>query len=907
MASQIGERIDPHEQLGRSPERSARRFRTKALMRNAIGFALQRDARERRRLMSRCSWMAVGLTAWLFFSPYLLAAQTSNVISGLVEDETGAPLPGATITLAGQPPAGPQTTHSQADGTFTLGGVAPGRYTLTVDLSAFESAQQAVTVGAGALPPLRVRLRVARLEQSVTVEAETADDALIAESNTATARLDENLIQELPVAADNLLAVIGNFIAPIGLAAGPSIVVDGVAGGDLDVPSSAINRIRVNRNPYSAAFQYPGSARLEVVTQRGHRSRRLDGGFQTTSRGAVFAARHPFAHSVPDLDRRLVQTHVGGLLRKDASFHVAARRTTTDESAIVNAVTLAGPVVANVPTAQRHDNLLTRLQWWPSGLHTLYLTYGYSDRTARNRGTGGFNLPERGYATGDRKHKVTVTQNLQLPPHWSNTLVGSVATQDERDGAPAAAPAIVVTQAFAAGPAQVFASDRKASLDLQNTTHYYGVRGHALQFGVHLQRTTTDARDQSNFGGTFEFGSLAQLAAGTPLLFRINRGVPQAAFTMYKAHGFLQDEMTVTRDLTVTLGLRYDWQSTVGDRTNLAPRVGVAWVPPAGRKKTVVRGGAGVFYDDLPRAATERALLFDGVRLRETVIANPSYPDPFGSGQIVTPPPSTVRLAPDLHTPYMTQVGAGLEQEVWGRNQLAAEYVVSRGENQFRSRNLNAPVPGTGRRPDQAFLNINQVESNGEARSQALTVSWRGRVGKAFRPYVQYVLAKTTNDTAGLFSLPADNFALAAESGPADFDQRHRLNLIGTLALPGAVQTGLVLSMGSGLPYDITTGFDDNGDTLANDRPRGITRNTGRGPSTVQLDVRITKTLARSRRGDQGQKRDGLDVMVDVFNALNRTNVTGIAGAVSSPFFGRANAAAAARTVQFSVRYSFRR
>ena len=811
--------------------------------------------------MSRLSFVAVGLTAITMLSPCLLAAQTPPAIAGLVEDETGAPLPGATVTLVGQTPAAPRTTHSQSDGTFTFDAVAAGQYTLTIELSAFEPSQQAVTVGAVAGPPLRVRLRVARVEQSVTVEADAADEALTAGSTTGTTSLDDDLIQELPVPADNLLAVIGNFIAPIGLGAeGPSIVVDGVAGGDLDVPSTALSRIRLNRNPYSAAFQYPGTARLEVSTRRGHRSRRLDGGFQTTSRSSVFAARHPFTNSVPDLDRRLLQTHVGGALRKNASFHFAAKRTTTDESAIVNAITLAGPVTANVPTSQRHGNVLARLQWWPSALHTLYLNYGYSDRTARNRGTGGFDLPERGYATGDRKHKVTVTQNLLLPPNWSNTLVGSVATQEERDGGPAAAPAVVVTQAFAAGPAQVFALDRKASFDLQNTTQYYGARGHALQFGGHLQRTSTDARDQSNFGGTFEFGSLAQVAAGTPLLFRINQGAPEAAFSVYKAHGFLQDEMVVARQLTVTLGVRYDWQSTVADRNNVTPRVGIAWAPP-GTKKTVVRGGAGVFYDDLPRAATARALLFDGVRLRETVIAHPSYPDPFGSGQIVTPPPSTVRLAPDLRSPYVAQASVGVEQELWGRNQFAADYVVTRGENQFRSRNLNAPVPGTGRRPDLAFLNINQVESTGEARSQALTVSWRGRVKKAFRPYVQYVLAKTTNDTGGLFSLPADNFALAAEIGPADFDQRHRLNLIGTLALPKAVQTGFVLSVGSGLPYDITTGFDDNGDTLANDRPRGITRNTGRGPSTVQLDVRITKTLAQLAAGGSGAEagRPGRD------------------------------------------------
>jgi Carboxypeptidase regulatory-like domain/TonB dependent receptor len=873
---------------------------------NAIGYVRRRDSREKSAPMSRLSFMAVGLTAMLLLSPCLLAAQTADAMSGLVEDETGAPLPGATVTLVRQPAAGPQVIQSQTNGTFRFNPVTPGRYVLTIELSGFETYKQELTVGPES-GPLRVRLRVARVEQSVTVTADALDEALTADSTAATARLDDDLIQELPVADDNLFAVIGNFIAPIGLGAeGPSVVVDGIAGGDLDVPSTALSRVRLNRNPYSAAFQYPGNARLEVTTQRGHRSRRLDGGFQTTSRSAVFAARNPFSHSVPDLDRRLLQAHVGGALSKNASFNVAAKRLTNHESAVVNAITLAGPVVANIPTSQRHDNLFTRLQWWPSALHTVYLTYGFSDRPSRNRGTGGFNLAERGYDTNERKHKVTVTQNLLLPPHWTNTLVGSVATDDERAGGAATVPAIVVTQAFAAGPAQVFASDRKESLDLQNTTQYHGVPGHTLLFGARLQRTTTDARDQSNFGGTFEFGSLAQLEAGTPLLFRINQGAPQAVFTVYKAHGFLQDEVVIARQVTVTLGMRYDWQSSVGDGNNVAPRVGIAWAPP-GSGKTVIRGGAGIFYDDLPRAATERSLLFDGARMRETVIANPSYPDAFSRGQIVSPAPSTVRLAPDLRSPYLAQASVGIEQEVWGRNRLAAEYFMTRGENQFRSRNLNAPVPGTGRRPDSAFLNINQVQSTAHARSQAMTVSWQGRVGKAFRPYVQYVLSKTTNDSVGLFALPADNFDLAAEIGRADFDQRHRLNLVGTLAFPKAIRTGLVLSVGSGLPYDITTGFDGNGDTLAHDRPLGVTRNTGHGPHTMQLDVRLTKTLASSRRGDQGHKRDSVELMIDVFNAINRTNVTGIAGALSSPFFGRANAAAPARTVQFSVRYGFRR
>jgi hypothetical protein len=182
-------------------------------------------------------------------------------------------------------------------------------------------------------------------------------------------------------------------------------------------------------------------------------------------------------------------------------------------------------------------------------------------------------------------------------------------------------------------------------------------------------------------------------------------------------------------------------------------------------------------------------------------------------------------------------------------------------------------------------------------------------VATLFKPYAQYIFSQTTNDTSGTFSLPANNYDLRAERGPADFDWRHRFNVMGVLTLPRAFQTGLVLSVISGSPFNMTTGFDDNSDTVANDRPPGVTRNTIRGPATIQLDLRFAKTfnIAPVFDGEQRQRRDSLDFAVDVFNAINRTNVTGIVGVLSSPFFGRANSAAPARIVQFSVRYRFRR
>src|SRR5262249_663896 len=117
------------------------------------------------------------------------------------------------------------------------------------------------------------------------------------------------------------------------------------------------------------------------------------------------------------------------------------------------------------------------------------------------------------------------------------------------------------------------------------------------------------------------------------------------------------------------------------------------------------------------------------------------------------------------------------------------------------------------------------------------------------------------------------------------------------------------LSLASGAPFDITTGFDDNLDTVANDRPPGVTRNTGQGPGLAVLDLRLTKRFRIPNPFQGGAHSSGdsgdLDLSIDGFNALNRTHFNRVIGAESSPFFGQANSALPARKVQLSLKYSF--
>ena len=367
-----------------------------------------------------------GLLAVPVFSSLLLA-QAGAGITGVVEDETRAAIAGAKITLLGQDGGAVRSTTSKQDGGFNLEDLSAARYVLTVEMSGFETYQKAVAVGPQPLK-LRIGLRLKALEEDVTVEGESADRVSTSANDATTTKLDEDWLRDLPIASGDFLAVMGKFISPAAQGAeGASIVVDGVEGSESDLPSSAISSIKIDRNPYSAAFQHPGQGRAEVTTKRGHRSRHLDGAFDLSARNSVFAARNAFAQSAPDVDQSFLQPSLGGALPgKNASFYVAAKRFANDESSVVNAVTLAGPFVANVPVSQRHDNIFSRIQWWPNTLHTLYATYAFSEQTSNNRGTGGFNLPERGTGADRHSHKMTVSDNALLPPNWSNNLVAGV-------------------------------------------------------------------------------------------------------------------------------------------------------------------------------------------------------------------------------------------------------------------------------------------------------------------------------------------------------------------------------------------------------------------------------------------------------------------------------------------------
>jgi hypothetical protein len=791
-------------------------------------------------------------------------------------------------------------------GSFSFENIPPGQYSLQATAENYETVEQAITAGARPLAAIKIKMRIS-IEDQVTISGSGVEPVVSPVRNADALKFDDDLFGELPVSSQNILPVIANFLSPAAQGAqGMSIIVDGAESGGLGVPASAIKQVRINRNPYAAEFRRPGKGRVEVKTADGSR-KRIHVGAALFARDARFDARNPFAGEKPDMRRRLFEAFLSGPLPgKRASFFLSGERLINDESAIVNARTPAGPVIENIPSLGRRSRWLGRLEYYLNNNHKLDARYDFNNEVERNRGVGGLNLRSQAIGAAERRHRFQISESAILSSSFINNLSLIFERQAERRGAPATGPAIVVNGAFTDGPSQTFWASRETALRFQDVATYPRGR-HTLRFGAEARPRWIEASEGSNFGGAFEFSGLDQFAASSPFVFRINQGQTAISFSQHEAAGFFQDETRLRPNFNLTPGIRYDWQSNTGDRNNFAPRLAFAYAP--GDQKTVLRGGAGIFYDHLPESATRRASLFDGARIRELVISNPSFPDPSLADQTQLPPPSVVRIAHDLQSPYLFQAGFSLERELWSKAQMIIEYQTLRGAHLLRSRNINAPLPAPGRRPDPNFLNINQVESSASMRGVALSVTFKGNMGKRLKGMAQYTLSRTTDDTSGLFALPANNHDLRPELGRSDFDQRHRFVYAGSLELPRNFWIGSLVTLASGKPFDISTGLDDNLDTVANDRPTGLTRNTGRGSGLALLDLRLTKLFSAPRpfKGLNQNKKESasLGVSIDAFNALNHTNPTDFIGAQSSPFFGRANSAAPGRAIQLSLKYKF--
>ncbi len=397
---------------------------------------------------------------------------------------------------------------------------------------------------------------------------------------------------------------------------------------------------------------------------------------------------------------------------------------------------------------------------------------------------------------------------------------------------------------------------------------------------------------------TLLFGSLgftpAQIraAGGGATRFTIASGTPGLSRSQMDAGLFFEDTWRVRPNLTVAHGLRCEWQTNLSDRGDFAPRLSAAWAPGRGaRRKTVLRAGFGVFYDRFALANTLTVDRYDGVVQQQFAVANPdSYPLPPSlassgaqSGTIVE------RLASDLRSTYLLQSAVTLERQVSKGVTAAFTYTNSRGLHLLRTRDVNAPLPGTydpnvsgsGAYPLGRSSPLFLIESSGRYNQNQFIANANVKLKSSLSMFAFYAFNHASSDTDGVNTSPANPYSYAGEYSRASTDVRHRITAGGSVNLRWNIRVSPFVILQSGVPFNITTGADTYGTTLFNARPgiaanssktglvrtkyglldpnptpgeTLIARNAGSGPAQMTVNPRLAKTIGfgPERSGSSG-------------------------------------------------------
>jgi len=426
----------------------------------------------------------------------------------------------------------------------------------------------------------------------------------------------------------------------------------------------------------------------------------------------------------------------------------------------------------------------------------------------------------------------------------------------------------------------------------------------------------------------------------------LSSGVPTTAVSQTDAGLFVNDDWRVRPNLTLSAGLRYEVQSNYGGDANFGPRIGIAWgIDGKGSRpaKTVLRAGAGIFYDRLPLTLKLNSLRYNGDTQQSYVIDNPAFFPAIPTADVLEANRQPQQLRPvfaGIRAPRTYQSNIGIERQLNKYVRMSANWIDSRGVHLLDLRNINAPIGGFYPYGDASIRlltesagvsSVNQIMVNTNINYKKLTL------------FGYYALSYGKDDNEGQ---PADPYDLRAEWGPSSWgDIRHRAVFGATVPLKWKFTLFPFLIANSGQPYNITTGFDPNNTGFPAARPallNGATadsctgasllyaagfgcfdlmppasvptvgHNFGRGPADVNLVLRVSRTWSFGGEGNSGPaqqttssghgigsgpppgmfnsnsgRRYNITISASTLNLLNHPNFAPPDGDLSSPYFGQ--------------------
>lgn len=878
-----------------------------------------------------------------------------TTLAGTVRDSTLALVPGAALTLDGA-----MSGVSGADGRFSFSCVSNGSHHLSATAEGF--AKRDVTLTTPHTTPIDIVLDIEAVETDVNVDA-VSDAAASTTTSGPTQTITGNRLQSLADDPDDLLRELQQLAAAGGGdPANTTIAVDGFQGGSSLPPKSSIAYIKVNPDQFSSEYREPpfDGARVEIYTKPGQKA--YHGALFTTNGSPWENARDPFSTSKAALGKQRYGAELAGPVRKTGSdFALTFEHRIIDNFGVVNAITLdnAGDevnTVANVPTPQSLWLATARVDWQLGAKNTFIASYSANVNNLQNVGVGGTSLAETGYDSEQYEHIFRVSNITTASVHLMHEARVSFRWDGQSDAPDSTAPQLQVSGAFTGGGAtngaeQVHELNIEADDDAILTT-----KSHTLKFGTQLMLYRERQQLATNFNGTYTFGggvapvldannnpiagqtetitgveqyrrALLSLAGGTPTAFSNVVGSPTVNFTQAQDAVFVQDDWNAGHGLHVASGLRYYLQNDPTVLSGITPRLGLLWSPDK-KNRWTLHAHAGMFTGMFGDGTAAEVRREDGIERVTSTIYNPVYGNPFaGATQIH----SVRQFSPHIAIVNWAAENIGGTVALPHGFNLSTDYYIGRLWNDARTENINSPLNDspTGPRPGAPDLDVLQTQNSGQGDVNAEFLGIEQHSLKRAQFFVGAVRVNLIDDTddKSLFT-PQSAYSNAGEL--AHRTGQGTWNVFGnaTLTLPWKIQLSPNLNASGDAHYNITTGFDNNGDGDFNDRPQyaaagtpgaiatpfgllvasggtGVfPRNKGVMPWTIYLDSNLQRvfTMTHDKKAEHQQT---LTLNLRSSNVLNHLNVTAVGGVLGSPLFGVPYAADNGRRIEAGIRYSF--
>jgi len=862
--------------------------------------------------------------------PAAADAQNPSTLRIKVQDETQSALIHAVVSITDPTGVERQVLVNEA-GEAVFTGLAQATYQVKVEADGFRGYTVAYNVRRGnntAVATLPVALA-----EEIIVNEPTAESLREKGFTQSLTREEIDALSEDP---DEMAEQLRQIAGP-----GAQIFVDGFRGGRIP-PKDQIQQIRFHTNSYAAEYHDAGMVRVEIITKPGMGNWR--GGFNFGFRDESLNARNAFAPvRGPEQQKRFMFNFQGPIAKNKTSLSIVADGNMSYDARTIVATTPAGAVNDQIRRPTEGVNVTARLEHALGGGNTLRAEFSRRDNSQSNLGVGDFDLAERAFETDT----ITDTLRARNTKVYGKKLFSELRVEFSRSettqSSQSSAPTVRVLDQFTAGGGGVSGTREGRQFTLAQNFDL-PVRKHAVRFGAEVNGGWWDSTQQSNANGTFTFSSMDDYLANRPRTYTRRTGDPNVSYSQFDAGWYIQDDFRLTKNINVSVGVRQEVQTHLDDKWNIAPRAAFTYALGRG----TLRGGYGIFYDWLESNTYEQTVRVDGTHQIDETIINPSYPDPgLAAGTIL--PASRIQLGPDLTQPTIHQASIGYERPIKTFGQFRTDYMMTRATDTLRSINVNAPLNGV--RPIGDAGNITQIESTGRRDSDRITVAVNLRAPeRRIMGNVMYQWSNTRSFADSPLSLPADSNNPDADWGPSAMDIRHRVFLMFNAPIGLGIRAGLHAQYSSAPPYNITTGRDDNGDTVFNDRPDGAGRNSARGADQWNVNLRLSRSFnlggllgigngpvmiggaaapasaeasAGRQRGPGGGAGEGggpvmqqvimdgnasryrLDLYAQMTNLFNTTNFNQFVGNMLSPYFGRATSAAPPRRVEIGASLSF--